>query len=147
MAGSAVVVDDHLLVQILVGEEPPDLPSGAAIFTTGLWYHRLCRAACSGTVVGALSRALGPVDTATGAGVASTIIELPDAVGLRSMRDLAWPMARLLRDGHRLNLLSLEALAAAEQLQAEIWLTAADANPPLAAAADARGVAVRLVDR
>jgi hypothetical protein len=147
VVGSTLVVDDHLLVRILLGDEPTDLRlPGTAVFTTGLWYHRLCRALCDRAFVGALSRALGPVDRATGAGVASAVIRLPESVGLRSMRELAWPMAQLLDDGHRLNLLSLEALAAAEELRAEICLTALDANPPLAAAAATRGVAVRLVD-
>ena len=40
-----VIVDDHLLLQILLNEEPPNFRvPGARIFTTGLWYHRLCRA-------------------------------------------------------------------------------------------------------
>ena len=41
---SVVVVDDHLLRDILTGEREPDLggiaPEGVA--TTGLWFFRLC---------------------------------------------------------------------------------------------------------
>ena len=73
------------------------------------------------------------------------ISSLTHAVGLVSLRDLSWPMARLLDDGIKLNLLSLEALAAAELLDAEICLAAFDRNRPLMEAAADRGVSVRFV--
>ena len=55
-------------------------------------------------------------------------------------------MAQLLQDGVRLNLMSLEALAAAEGQGAEICLAAADENPQLLNAAASRGTPTRLVD-
>jgi hypothetical protein len=55
-------------------------------------------------------------------------------------------MARLLDDGVRLNLLSLEALAAAEQMNAELCLAAVDENPQLLAATHARGTPTKLID-
>jgi hypothetical protein len=55
-------------------------------------------------------------------------------------------MARLVDDGVRLNLMSLEALAAAEYLEAELCLAVADENAPLLAAAQARLAAIRLID-
>jgi hypothetical protein len=45
----------------------------------------------------------------------------------------------------RLNLMSLEALAAAERQRAELCLAAADENPQLLDAAAARGTPARLV--
>jgi len=58
-----LLVDDHLLLRVLLDDEPPDLrPKPAGLHTTGLWYHRLCRALADRTVVGALSRSLGGVD-------------------------------------------------------------------------------------
>jgi len=54
-------------------------------------------------------------------------------------------MARLLDDDVRLNLISLEALAAAEHEDAELCLATADENPHLLAAAGARSRPVRLV--
>jgi hypothetical protein len=78
--------------------------------------------------------------------VVRAVTGLPETVGLVSLRELAWPMARLLDDGIRLNLLSLEALAAAEQLDAELCLASIDQNPRLLAAAGARGMPIRLVD-
>lgn len=142
-----VVVDDHLLLRLLLDDEPAGLrPRGAALATTGLWYHRLCRAVSDTSVVGALSRSLGSADPAMGAAALGAIITLPDHVELVSLRELAWPMARLLEDGVRLNLLALEALATAEHLDAALCLASVDDNPSLREAATARGVAVRLLD-
>ncbi len=141
-----VVLDDHLLLRLLLGDEPADLrPSGAALTTTGLWYHRLCRALADQTVVGSMSRSLGAVDAHVAAEVIAAVIELPESIGLTSLRSLGWPMANLLSSGVRLNLLSLEALAAAEHLGGEICLAAVDHNPPLREAAKQRNVAVRLI--
>jgi hypothetical protein len=141
-----LVVDDHLLLRLLLDDEPETLrPAGAEIVTTGLWYHRLCRAVANPTVEGALSRHIGHADRSVGAAAVRAVTALPDTVGLVSLRDLAWPMARLLADGVRLNLLSLEALAAAEQADAELCLAAADENVPLLAAARGRGTPVRVV--
>jgi hypothetical protein len=140
------VVDDHLLLRILLGDEPQALrPDGGRVFTTGLWYHRLCRSIGDRSVVGVFSRALGSVDPLVAAAAIEAVTRLPDWVDLRSLRELAWPMARLVDDGVRLNLMSLEALAAAEHLEAELCLAAADENPPLLAAARTRIAAVRLL--
>ncbi|MGH9185382.1 MAG: hypothetical protein ACRD0U_06160, partial [Acidimicrobiales bacterium] len=76
-----------------------------------------------------------------------TVIELPGSIGLASLRSLGWPMGQLVSGGVRLNLMSLEALAAAEHLDAEICLAEADHNPPLRDAAEKRGVRVRLITR
>jgi hypothetical protein len=55
-------------------------------------------------------------------------------------------MAALISGGVRLNLLSLEALAAAEHLGASLALSAADHNAPLLDAARSRSVAVRTIE-
>jgi hypothetical protein len=141
-----VVVDDHLLLRILLDDEPADLrPGGARVFTTGLWYHRLCRALGSPRVTGPLSGRLGPATPSMAEAAVGAVTTLPETVGLVPLRDLAWPMARLVNTGMRLNLLSLEAAAAAEHLGAELCLAAADENPPLLAAASDRGIPARLV--
>ena len=141
-----VIVDDHLLLQILLNEEPLNFRvPGARIFTTGLWYHRLCRAVSIHEVTGAMSRRLGRADPVVAAAAARAITTLPETIGLMSLRELAWPMAQLLQDGVRLNLMSLEALAAAESQRAELCLAAADENPQLLDAAASRGTPARLV--
>jgi hypothetical protein len=140
------VVDDHLLLRILLDDEPQELrPGGGRVFTTALWYHRLCRALGDRSVVGVFSRALGRADPPVAAAAIEAVTRLPDTIELLSPRELAWPMARLVDDGVRLNLMSLEALAAAEHLEAELCLAVADENPLLVEAAQARTTAVRLL--
>lgn len=141
-----LVLDDHLLLSVLLGDEPSELrPDGARLSTTGLWYHRLCRAVADTTVAGVMSRALGDVDVRVAAGVTAAIVELPEDIGLLSLRSLGWLMGQLGAGGSRLNLLALEALATAEHLDATICLAEADDNPPLREAAAHRGVPVRLI--
>lgn len=143
---NVALVDDHLLLRILLDDEPSALrPAGVAIATTGLWYHRLCRALADQTVVGSMSRRLGTADDTVAASVLGAVIELPDTIELVSLRHLGWPMGELVRAGARLNLLSLEALAAARHLSADVCLADADDNDPLRAAAADFGVAVRTI--
>ena len=54
-------------------------------------------------------------------------------------------MGQLIGGGARLNLRSLEALAAAQHLTAEICLAEVDANASLQSAAQELGIAVRIV--
>ena len=58
---------------------------------------------------------------------------------------LGWPMGELVHAGARLKLLSLEALAAAQQLSADLCLAEVDDNAPLRSAAADFGVTVRTV--
>ncbi len=146
MSRGDVVIDDHLLLRVLLGDEPSELrPTGGQISTTGLWYHRLGRALANPTVSGIMSRSLGDAYRGIGAAAVREITTLPDSIGLVSLRAVAWPMAQLVADGLRLNLLALEALAAAEHLDAELCLATADENPPLLDAAAQRGVPIRLI--
>lgn len=144
---SIVLLDDHLLLRVLLDDEPSTLrPVGARIATTGLWYHRLCRAVSDETVVGSMSRRLGALDDAVASRVLGAVIDLPDTIELVSLKALGWPMAELVHSGSRLNLLSLEALAAARHLSAEVCLAGADENAPLRAAATTWGIAVRTIN-
>lgn len=144
---SVVLIDDHLLLRVLLDDEPPDLRlPGTAIATTGLWYHRLCRALSNQSVVGSMSRRLGLVHDDVAARVLAAVVELPETVELVSLRTLGWPMAELVHGGARLNLLSLEALAAARHLDAEICLAEQDDNNPLRTAATDFDVPVRSVN-
>jgi hypothetical protein len=141
-----VIVDDHLLLRMLLDDEPRELRlPGARVYTTGLWYHRLCRAVSSPSVTGVMSRSLGRAVPDVAASAVRSITSLPESVGLLSLRELAWPIARLWDGGVRLNLMSLEALASAEHLGGELCLAAIDENPQLIDAAVARGVNARLV--
>ncbi|HMQ28358.1 MAG TPA: hypothetical protein PKA98_20385, partial [Acidimicrobiales bacterium] len=91
-----VLVDDHLLLPVLLGREPAALrPDGGPLATTGLWYHRLCRALADTTVTAAMSRRLGEAPAGVAAASVQAVLDLPDAVELVSLRDLAPPMALL----------------------------------------------------
>lgn len=143
---STVLLDDHLVLRLLLDDEPSTLrPVGATIATTGLWYHRLCRAVANETVVGSMSRRLGAVDDAVASDVLGAVVDLPDTIELISLRTLGWPMGELVHAGARLNLLSLEALASARHLAADICFADADDNAPLRAAATSFGVTVRTI--
>lgn len=143
---SALLLDDHLLLRVLLDDEPASVrPRGAVIATTGLWYHRLCRAVADEAVIGSMSRRLGAVDDAVAADVLNAVIDLPDSIELISLRTVGWPMGGLVHAGARLNLLSLEALAAAHHLSADICLAAVDDNAPLRTTAKNFGVSVRTI--
>lgn len=143
---SALILDDHLLLRLLLDDEPAALrPRGAALATTGLWYHRLCRAVADDAVIGSMSRRLGAVDDVVAADVLNAVIDLPDSIVLVSLRTVGWPMGELVHAGARLNLLSLEALAAARHLSADICLARVDDNAPLRATAKRFGVSIRTI--
>ena len=145
--GDAVLVDDHLLLAVLLGREPAALRlSDSRIATTGLWYHRLCRAVIDSTVVGSMSRRLSGLTPAAASAVIASVVRLPPDIEMVSLRTLGWPMAELLSGGLRLNLLSLEAIAAARAIEAEICLAEADRNEALMDAARTLGLNVRTVE-
>ena len=94
-----LVIDDHLLLALLL-ERPTRaferLRAGKRVFTTGLWYHRMCRALTASEVSGALGAQLGAVEPAVARQAIAAAIELPPTIGLVSLRDLSWPMAEIL---------------------------------------------------
>jgi hypothetical protein len=51
------------------------------------------------------------------------LLELPDQIGLVSLRELA-PVIGQLRNRHDLNILGMEVLAAAVHLEADVYLSA-----------------------
>ncbi|MDP9073880.1 MAG: hypothetical protein M3N98_06815 [Actinomycetota bacterium] len=142
-----VVIDDHLLLDMLLNEEPPDLRRPGA---------RSSRPACGIAAVpcSRQSRCDRLAFFVHLAGLnrkwpsqRSVPLLLPDTIRLLALRALAWQMAGLLDDGVRLNLLSLEALAAADQHGAELCLAAIDEYPQLLAAAAARRSPARLINQ
>ena len=92
------------------------------MYTTGCWHVRLCQAALSPTVSGALSGAFTELPPHLRSQAMESLLELPAEIGLVSLRTLA-PLIGRLRSRHRkLNLLSIEALAAAVHLDADVCL-------------------------
>lgn len=104
-------------------------------YTTGCWYVRLCQAVVASRG-GQLSAPLLQLTAARREAALRAILELPATIGLVSMRDLA-PRIGQLRNNHRLNLLSAEALAAAVHLEADVHLSVP--SPRLEAALHAHG--------
>ena len=146
MTGRSVLIDDHILLRVLLDDEPPELrPLGASVATTGLWYHRLCRALSSQVVTGSLSRSLGRADADIAAAAVRAATALPETIGLVSLRELSWPMADCSPTGQAQPDVARSS-AAAEHLDAEICLASVDENPPLIEAAASRNVATRLID-
>lgn len=135
---TAIVVDDHLLRDILTNQSSADLIAEigeAHIYTTNLWYLRLCRsvvASRGGQLTGALSatqrRALG-----------RNLVELPSTIQIVPLIDLAWQMAQRHTE-FALSTLSCEALVAAEHLDATLCVWSGDDGPNLRAASHTLGI-------
>ena len=139
-----MLVDDRLLIEELLvgldwGRRRPE------IFTTSYWYYRACRAA----VAGARGHLSGPFDRLPSAQQAEAILsllELRDDIGLPDPRATVPAMARLAGRHPKLNLLNLEAAAAASVLDAEVWLSAPATGAVLPGVLDAEDVRWTTVD-
>ena len=117
------LIDDQLLGTVLRGRTPPRRK--ADVFTTGYWYVRLCQAVlASRTRSGALSAPFAALPGPTRDRAIRALLELPDQIGLVSLRELA-PVVGQLRNRHDLNILGMEVLAAAVHLEADVYLSAA----------------------
>ncbi|MCQ3810169.1 MAG: hypothetical protein KTV68_06400 [Acidimicrobiia bacterium] len=129
------LVDDRVLSALLQGRAPPQPEQ--PVYTTGCWYVRLCQAALSSTVSGTLSSSFAELPPKLVPRALHSLLELPEEIGLVSLRTLA-PLIGRLRSRHRqLNLLSIEALAAALHLDAQVYLLTP--TPPLQDALAAEG--------
>ena len=144
---TSVVIDDHILRDILTGERPPDLdgvaPNGVA--TTGLWLFRLCSSLANPTVAGKLSAPVSALPAEDIAQFRFQLTALPDEIEVLSMRQLSWSMAELQqrhRDaGRAMSAAMVEALAAAHHLDVGIAVSKHDVGPRLRAAAEVDGIA------
>jgi hypothetical protein len=112
-----VVLDDRLLVEeLLVGLDR----RGAQLHTTSYWYYRACRAAVAGAG-GHLSGPFRGLPVAEQRRAITSMLQLPEEIGLPRPRDVV-PIMVSVADRHpRLNVLNLEAVAAARWLRAAVW--------------------------
>jgi hypothetical protein len=116
------LLDDQLLGRVLRGDDPPR--SGVEIYTTGNWYVRLCQAVLGASErAGVLSEPFASLPDDARARAIEGLLTLPASIGLLSLRDLG-PLIGQLRARHDLNILAMEALAAASRLEAEVFLSA-----------------------
>lgn len=142
---STIVVDDHLLRDVLTGVRRPDLDGIASgLATTGLWLFRLSSSFADPRVAGKLSAPVLGLATELQDRFRSHLMALPEAIEVLRLRELAWPMAQMQHRhralGHHLSAAMVEALAAAHELDAGIAVSADDVGPGLRAAAEHDGI-------
>ena len=139
-----IVIDDQLLLALLSDTAPDDMTAAVTngeVFTTGSWYYRLGRAVTAGT--GALSGRFQALDDSVRQHVLASLEDLPDQIGLLSLRVVV-PVMQALAVTRPVNFLNAEALGAALLLDASIAVTV-DA-PLLRAGASDLSVSYRLID-
>ena len=139
------LLDDHLLRDLLADDMPTDLGEILAEHqpaTTNYYLYRLCKSvvsAAGGALTGAWSaeqrRALG-----------SRLVALPAEVEVVPMRTLAYRMAELV-GLYRVSTLGAEAVAAAESLDAPLWVWSGDDGPGIRRAMAALGQDYRTIQR
>ncbi len=147
----SVVVDDHLLRDILAGERPLDLggiaPDGVA--TTGLWLFRLCSSLANPSVRGRLSAPVAGLSAAEQERFRAQLTMLPDDIVVLPMREVSWSMAELQHrhraEGRNMSAAMVEALAAAHRLNAGIAVSTHDVGPNLRSAAQTDGITFHIL--
>lgn len=138
---ATVVIDDHLLRDVLTGNRPPDLEGIAtSLATTGLWLFRLSSALASPHVADKLSAPVAALSAEQQDVFRARLVALPDEIEVLPLRQLAWPMALLQHrhrgQGHPLSAAMAEALAAAQALGGAIAVSGQDVGPNLKSAAE-----------
>jgi len=127
-----VVLDDRLLIEeLLVGIRRP----GMQLHTTTYWYYRACRAAVLGAG-GHLSGPFRELQPREQERAISAMLQLPEDIGLPDTRQLVPLMVEIVGRHPKLNLLNLEAVAAARALAATMWLSPEAASGVLPAVLD-----------
>ena len=145
-----VVVDDHLLRDVLAGDRSPNLGGLAtSLATTGLWLFRLSSAWATPEVLGKLTAPVAALPADQQDLFRARLVTLPDEIEVLPLRQLAWPMA-LLQHRHRnegrpLSAAMAEALTAAQSLDAAIAVSSHDVGPNLKAAAEHDHIAFHIV--
>mgnify|MGYP000892792517 CR=1 FL=1 len=138
-----MLIDDRLLIdEILVGL-PGRRPTGP-LSTTSYWYYRACRASVAGGA-GHLSGPFAALPLGQRGDAIHRLLALPDHIDLPEPRQLVPVMAELARRHDRLNLLNLEAVAAASIADATVWLSSPAAAGVLPAVLESEGIRWREV--
>lgn len=135
---NSVLIDDRLLVAHLLDVRVA-FPRRSQLHTTAYWYFRARRAAVAGGA-GQLAgpfRALPPDEQAQ---AIQGLLHLPDSIGLPESRGLVLEMAEISRRHPQLNLLNVEATAAARLLSARVLLSPPAAQGILPAALADEGI-------
>ena len=118
----ALVIDDHLLLDHLVGRLSGwvgEQLQEQATYTTASWYYRVANAAAHGSGTGSLSGRIASLPNDEKRVFASKLASLPDSIGLIGPRTLV-PIMAAVHAPRRLNFLAAEALAVAVAVEASI---------------------------
>jgi len=137
VAFSTVVVDDRLLIEELLAGLGV---AGRALYTTIYWYYRACRAAALGGG-GHLSGPFSQLPPRQQELAIASMLTLREDIGLPDPRRTVPVMVEVAGRHPRLNLLNLEAVAAAHTLEAVIWLSPAGAGGVLPNVLEHEGIA------
>jgi hypothetical protein len=142
---TTIVVDDHLLRDVLAGQRALDLGGLASrLATTGLWLFRLSSSFANPGVARKLSAPVPGLPAEQQARFRAQLVALPAEIDVLHLRILAWPMAELQQRhralGHHLSAAMVEALAAAHELEAGIAVSKDNVGPSLMAAANVDGI-------
>lgn len=140
---SRVVLDDHLLRDVLAGEQGrllTRLIASNELATTNLYYVRLCK-----SVVGARGGALtGGWSGERRQELGRRLMDLPNSILIPPMRLIGYRVAEL-ANGTRVSTLGAEAVAAAEHLDASLCVWEGDDGPGIRSVARSAGVTYRTV--
>ena len=118
-ATSVQLIDDRLLVGHLLSQEPRH---EGRVATTSLWYYRACRASVLGAG-GQLSGPFARLGRDHQHAAIRRLLELTEDIELPDPRRIVPAMARLAERHPKLNLLNLQAVAAAQSLGATVLLS------------------------
>ena len=145
-----VVVDDHLLRDVLTGVRPASLEGLAtSLATTGLWLFRLNSSWADPEKSGKLSAPVRRLSNPQQERFRAQITRLPDDIEVLHFRDLVQLMAELQyrhrSNGRLLSVAMVEALAAAHMLQGSIAVSRVDVGPNLQAAAQHDGIPFHVI--
>lgn len=145
-----IVLDDHLVRDLVAGELPDDLETDD-LATTNLWTFRLLGALAREGLTGALSKGVAHLDADQLADFQHRLREELSVLTVVPMREIVWSMASLQAEhrsaGRHLSVAMAEALAAAHHLEAEIAVAAEDVGPGLQSSAAADGIPFRVIAR
>ena len=140
---SQVVIDDHLLRDVLVGERHrrlAQLVEHNDLATTNLFYVRLCMS----VIAARGGRLTGDWPAERRRELGRSLLELPESILILPMRLIGYRLAEIAAS-HRVSTLGAEAVAAAEYLGASLCVWEGDDGPGIREAAQASAVSYRTI--
>lgn len=139
-----LLVDDQLLAAHLRGRDVLARRE-EDLFTTGLWYVRLCLAVVRRSG-GALSGPFAALPPDRRRVAVAAVLSLPEEVGMLSPRRLGPVIGDLAGRHPPMNILTREALAAAVSLRASVVMAEGNENRALADAAVREGLQFEVIE-